>query len=93
MEFLGHEVDGPDAPGGDGSGAVSDLVMNVGGRHHGLMLFHTGLIFDGRRAILRLRGGELSVDSGVHSKTSWRRMSEGGEVPQLFAQTRGFSSF
>ncbi len=32
-EFLGHEVDRPDAPGGDGSGAVGDLIVNVGGSH------------------------------------------------------------
>jgi hypothetical protein len=35
----------------------------------------------------------LSSDTGVHSKTSWRRMGEACEVPRLSAKTRGFSSF
>ena len=38
-------------------------------------------------------GCELPADTGFHSKTSWRRMVEGCEVPRLFARTRGFSSF
>jgi hypothetical protein len=40
-----------------------------------------------------LAGGELSSDTGVHSKTSWRGTDEACEVPRLFAKTRGFSSF
>jgi predicted DNA-binding transcriptional regulator AlpA len=40
-----------------------------------------------------LAARELSADTGFHSKTSWRRMSEDCEVPRLFAKTRRFSSF
>ena len=76
MKFLSHEVDGPDATGGNGFGAVGDFIVDVGGGHHGLMTFHTGLIFDAA-GNTTLACGELSADSGVHSKTSWRRMDEG----------------
>jgi hypothetical protein len=33
------------------------------------------------------------VETGVHSKTSWGRTIEACEVPPLFEETRGFSSF
>jgi hypothetical protein len=36
---------------------------------------------------------QLVMDTGVHSKTSWRRMDEASQAPRLFAKTRGFSSF
>ena len=75
-EFLDHEVDGPDVPGGDGSGTLGDFVADVDGGHHGLMPFDTGLICDAAGDPM-LVCGELSVDSGVHSKTSWRRLVEG----------------
>ena len=75
VELLGHEVDGPDATSGDGSGAVSDLVVDVGGGDHGLMTFDAGLILDAA-SDSPLACGELSADSGIHSKTSWRWMNE-----------------
>ena len=76
MEFLCHEVDGSDASGGDGSGAVGHFIVDVGSGHHGLMTFDTRLVYDAASDSL-LACGELAVDSGVHSKTSWRRMIEG----------------
>ena len=76
-EFLSHEVDGSDATGGDGPSAVGHFIANVGGGHHGLMTFDAGLILDpaGDPA---LACDELSVDSGVHSKTSWVANGRGG---------------
>jgi hypothetical protein len=50
--------------------------MDIGGSHYGLLAFDAGLIFDTAEDS-PLASGELSMDSGVHSKTSWRRMDEG----------------
>ena len=75
VELLGHEVNGPDATGGDGSGAVGNFIVDVGGSHHRLMPFDAGLICDAAGGS-PLACGELSANSGVHSKNSWRRMDE-----------------
>src|SRR4051795_7356804 len=85
-------VVGADAAGCDGPGAVGDLVVDIGGGHHRLLAFDAGLVLDPAEDS-PLASVPLAVDSGVHSKASWRRMVEGCEVPRLFAETRGFSSF
>jgi hypothetical protein len=64
----------------------------MGGGHHRLVALDAGLILD-PAGDSPLASVQLTVDSGVHSKASWRRTDEGCEVPRLFAKTRGFSSF
>ena len=56
------------------------------------MAFDAGLVLDAAEDS-PLASVQLTVDTGVHSKTSWGRTAEGSEVPRLFAKTRGFSSF
>jgi hypothetical protein len=56
------------------------------------MPFDAGLILDPAEDS-PLASVQLAMETGVHSKASWRRMGEGCEVPRLFAETRGFSSF
>jgi hypothetical protein len=56
------------------------------------MSFDTGLILDPAEDS-PLASVQLAVDIGVHSKTPWWRTAEACEAPQLFAKTRGFSSF
>jgi hypothetical protein len=89
--LAGQEVDGSDAAGGDGPGPVGDLIADVGGGQHRLGPLDTGLVLDAAEDP-PLAAGESAMDTGVHSKTSWRRTGEGREVPRLFAETRGFSS-
>jgi hypothetical protein len=55
------------------------------------MPFDTRLILDPAEDS-PLAACESSMDTGVHSKTSWRRIDEDCDVPRLFAKTRGFSS-
>ena len=69
-ESLGQEVDGPDAAGGDGPGAVADLVVDVRGGHHRPRALDAGLILDAAEDS-PLASVQLAVDTGVHSKTSW----------------------
>ena len=87
----GQEVDRPDAAGCDGMDLVGEFVVDVGGGHHRLRSFDAGLVLQAS-GDAALASGELSADTGVHSKTSWWRTIEGREVPRLFAETRGFSS-
>jgi hypothetical protein len=56
------------------------------------MAFHTGSVLDAAEDS-PLAAAQLAVDIGIHSKASWRANGRGGEVPRLFAETRGFSSF
>ena len=88
-ELPGHEVDGPDAAGCDGPGPLGDLVVDVGGGHHRLVAFDAGLILDAA-GDSPLACGELSADSGVHSKTSWRRMDEGVKYLDCSPKPGGF---
>ena len=88
-ELAGQEVDGPDAAGCDGPGPLGDLVVDVGGGHHRLMAFDAGLILDAT-GDSPLAGGELSADSGVHSKTSWRRTDEGVKYLDCSPKPGGF---
>ena len=90
--LAGQEVDGPDAAGGDAPDLLGDLVVDVGGGHHRLGAFDAGLVLQAAEDS-PLASVQLAVETGVHSKTSWRRTVEGCEVPRLFAKTRGFSSF
>jgi hypothetical protein len=69
-ELQGHEMDGPDAAGRDGPSPIGDLVVDVGGGHHRLMAFHTGLILDAAEDS-PLASVQMAVDIGVHSKASW----------------------
>src|SRR5438105_7991383 len=69
-ESVGQEVDGPDAAGGDGPGAVADLVVDVRGGHHRPRALDAGLILDAAEDS-PLASVQLAVDTGVHSKTSW----------------------
>ena len=91
-ELAGQEVDGPDAAGCDGPDPLGDLVVDVGGGHHRPVAFDAGLVLDAAEDS-PLASVQLAMDTGVHSKASWRRTVEGCEVPRLFAKTRGFSSF
>jgi hypothetical protein len=84
-------VNGPDAAGGNAPDFLGDLVADVGGGHHRLGAFDAGLVLQSAED-LSLATGELAMDTGVHSKTSWRRTGEGREVPRLFEKTRGLSS-
>jgi hypothetical protein len=88
---LGKEVDRADATGCDGPGPIGESVVDVGGGHHRLGAFDAGLVLQAS-GDAALASGELSADTGVHSKTSWWRTTEGCEAPRLFAGTRGFSS-
>jgi hypothetical protein len=45
--------------------------MDIGGGHHRLMSFDTGLILD-PAGDSPLASIQLAMDTGVHSKTSWR---------------------
>jgi hypothetical protein len=56
------------------------------------MSFDAGLILDPAEDS-SLASVQLAMDTGVHSKASRGRTGEGCEVPRLFAETRGFSSF
>jgi hypothetical protein len=67
---------------------VGDLVADVGGGQHRLVAFQAGLVL-GATEDSPLASAQLVMDTGVHSKTSGRRMDEGCEVPRLFARTRG----
>src|SRR5579862_3344441 len=69
-EFLGQEVDGPNAARRDGPGPIGDLVVNIGGGHHRLMTYDAGLVLDAAEDS-PLASVQLAVDIGVHSKTSW----------------------
>src|SRR6476659_2671934 len=69
-EFLGQEVDGPNPARCDGPGPIGDLVVDIGGGHHRLMMFDTGLILDPAEDS-PLASVPLAVDIGVHSKTYW----------------------
>ena len=91
-ELAGQEMDRPDAAGCDGPGPLGDLVVDVGGGHHRLVAFDAGLVLDPAEDS-PLASVQLAVDIGVHSKASWETNGRGGEVPRLFARTRGFSSF
>ena len=88
-EFPGHEVDGPDAAGCDGPSPIGDLVVDIGGGHHRLVSFDAGLILDATEDS-PLAAGEFSADSGVHSKTSWRRMGEGVKYLDYPPESGGF---
>ena len=91
-ELLGQEVDGPDAAGGDRPDLLGDLVADVGGGDDRLDPLDAGPILDAT-GDPPLASVQLTVETGVHSKTSWVADGRGGEVPRLFAGTRGFSSF
>ncbi|HMB02491.1 MAG TPA: hypothetical protein VKP69_01980, partial [Isosphaeraceae bacterium] len=54
--------------------------------------FDAGLILDAAEDAA-LASVQLTMDTGVHSKTSWGRTDAGCEIPRLFGKTRGFSSF
>ena len=82
----------PMPPGAMRPDLLGDLVADVGGGHHRLMAFDAGLVLDAAEDS-PLASVQLAMDTGVHSKASWRRTVEGCEVPRLFAKTRGFSSF
>src|SRR3954471_19008050 len=75
-DLLRQAVDGPDAAGCDGPGAIGEFVVDVGGGHHRLMPLDAGLIPDpaGDSPLASVR---LAVDIGVHSKTSWGERSRG----------------
>jgi hypothetical protein len=90
-DLSGPEVDGPDAAGCDAPDLLSDLGVDVGGGHHRLGALDPGLVLQSAEDS-SLASGELAMDTGVHSKTSWRRRVEERESPRLFAKTRGFSS-
>jgi hypothetical protein len=106
-ERLGHEMDGPDAAGCDGPGAVGDLIVDVGGGHHRLVSFDTGLILDAIEnslttlpedsavsfsVLVALVFSGLARDSSSHPKTSVVWNSEDVFSPQLLQKLRGFSS-
>ena len=67
------------------------LVVDVRGGHHRLRAFDAGLVLDAAEDS-PLASVQPAMDTGVHSKTSWRRRDEAGQVPRFFAETRGFSS-
>ena len=74
-EFPSHEVDRPESTGRNGLDAVGDFGVDIGGGHHRLMSFGSGLILDAAEDS-PLACGELAAESGVHSKTSRRRIDE-----------------
>src|SRR5512135_274676 len=82
---------GTDAARGDAPDLLGDLVADVGGGQHRLGALDAGFVLQSAEDP-PLASGELSVDTGVHSKTSWLRTGEGRESPRLFAETGGFSS-
>ena len=99
---------GADATCGEALGAVGELVMDVGGGHHGLIAFGLVTIRDPLEEPLPPLAEEPAVafpsaiavavppllgDSSSHSKTSVAWNSEDVFVPQLFHKLRGFSSF
>ena len=70
-DLSGQEVDSADATGGDGPSAVGQFVMDVGGGHHRLGTFDAGLVLDAAEDS-PLATVQLAMDTGIHSKTSWR---------------------
>ena len=89
--LAGQEEHGADAAGGEARDAIGELVVDVGGGHHGRSRSARAGSGCGRGSSACV--GRVGDGHGVHSKTSWRRIVEGCEVPRLFAKTRGFSSF
>ena len=75
-DLPGQEVDGPDAAGCDGPGAIGELVMDVGSGHHRGRSFDAGLILDAAEDS-PLASVQLAMDIGIHSKASWWRTVEG----------------
>src|SRR5512142_2202284 len=88
---AGQEVDGPDAAECDDPCPLGDLVVDVRGRHHRHGAFDAVLVLQAATDS-PLATVQLAMDTGVHSKTSWRRRDEAGQAPRLFAKTRGLSS-
>src|SRR5947209_9440851 len=74
-DVAGREVDGADAAGCESPDLLGDLVVDVGGGHHRLGSFDTGLVLDSAEDAT-LASAALPMDTGVHSKTSWGRTSE-----------------
>ncbi len=71
-DLASQGVAGAEASCGDGADAVGDLVMDVGGGHHGLNPLDTG---SGSETPLEgpLAFAELTGETELHSKTSWLR--------------------
>src|SRR5512135_288735 len=91
-DLAGQEVDGPEATGGNATDLLGDLIVDVRGGHHRLGMFDAGLVLQAAKDS-PLATVQLVMDTGVHSKTSWRRMDEASQAPRLFAKTRGFRAF
>jgi hypothetical protein len=90
-DLASQEVDGPDATGCEPPDLLAHLVVDVRGGHYRLRAFDAGLVRNAAEDS-PLASGQSAMDTGVHSKTSWRRRDEAGQVPRFFAETRGFSS-
>jgi hypothetical protein len=90
-DLASQEVDGPDATGCDPPDLLAHLVVDVRGGHHRLGAFDAGPVLDAAEDS-SLASVQPAMDTGVHSKTSWWRRDEAGQVPRFFAETRGFSS-
>jgi hypothetical protein len=105
---LGQHVHGSDATGTEALDTISQLVVDVGRGHHGLVALWSGsihnavedspfpLVEDSPVAFSGLSPvafWRFIGDSSRHSKTSVVWNSEDVFLPKLFQNLRGFSSF
>src|SRR4051794_11342671 len=104
---VGQQEHGADAAGGEAVGAFGELIMDVGGGHHGAWGFGPGSILDAAEDSPPPLSEEIAVafaaflgvaiaaalgESGSHSKTSEAWNSDDMCEPKLFQELRGFSS-
>src|SRR5512132_4092749 len=103
-----QEEHGADAACGEAPDAIGQLIVDVGGGHHGLIAFRSGPIEDSFEdpplafaedpavafsRLLAVAFSGLLGESSSHSKVSAVWNSEDVFLPQLFHKLRGFSSF
>src|SRR4051794_22621207 len=91
-DLAGQEMDGTDAAGCDAPDLLGDLIVNVGGGHHRLRAFDARLVLDTAQDS-PLASVQLAMDTGVHSKTSWRRRVKGVNHLDYSLKPGGFRVF
>ena len=103
-----QQVHGTEAAGAEAVDAISQLVVDVGGGHHGLVAFRSGAVLDAVEDPLTAFAEHSAVafagrfavafpalpgESSSHSKVSVVWNGEYVFAPLLFQNLRGFSSY